>query len=210
MNQPTDRIFTTQDVLNAFPWMSPATLHYRIKQGFLPLRDRSRVRGIPNKFTEQELIQAGVLDCLASFGVLQNVSERGRSGRQRSSHSVYAHALAGDLSLTIRPGQQGLQPDTPVDIGSAWDMSVIAPIYRKHNYDITIRVETEYRRYPPERLYSICYYPSTLHGRNMGQDALSEYQSLYAYGSHLSIGFVLVKRIFEEADFGLAHTLTSE
>jgi hypothetical protein len=197
-----ERTFTTQDVLTAFPWISGATLHYRIKHGFLPLANRSFTRGIANTFTEAELIQAGVLDCLATFGVLTNMP-RGTE-KKRASHSVTANAHFADLSLTTPVGQKPPPPDTPIELASPWDMRHIAPIYRKHDYDVTIQIRTQYRGRPkPVRFYGIYYYPSKFDGNDTAQKALKKYQDIEAQGTYLAIGFVFVLQLFAEADVAL-------
>jgi hypothetical protein len=184
----TKRTFSTKEVLAAAPWVRRATLHWWIQEKLLPIRGRSQTRGVDNQFTEAEAVQAVVLDVLSTMGVL----------RDRQHFSVFLqgaklHELVPDLSGT---GPLGIEFS---------DLKVICEFYLAYDFQAMIAVHVEHRRHPPGRYFSVHYL-----GVDRGDPAVREltsWQDRGGYGTNLALGFIDVKRVWEELNFGLGLAL---
>jgi len=124
-----DDLFTSRDVCRAFPWISPQILHYRIASGLLPIKYSSKGPGLPNQFRHVELVQAGVLDELASLGLLHD--------RKHVDTDVCTDGVTTLLN-------------DPFGIPDA--------LYLEANYNVIIVVIVRRERTPPRRKYGMTYY----------------------------------------------------
>jgi|SRR5271157_1202222 len=193
-------LFTTQDVLAAFPWMSSQILHYRIKRGFLPIRHRSTIRGIPNRFEEAELIHAGVLDIQAGFGALNDVD---------ALHASVTRDWRKEHAARLLKSSDYVPPETqPVDI-NPFDLPVIAGMYEDYDYRISVQIETRYNQVGGSKDYFVAYMPETLTDPETHTDydtltrGIQEWKA-DTYSDILTLGFISVKKVWESADFRLS------
>jgi hypothetical protein len=170
--------------------MPRSTLHWWIKEKLLPIFGRSLMRGIENLFTEPEIVQAVVLDILASMGAL----------RDRKNLSV---SFLGDKLRYIFPGT-GEFGDNEVGFTLS-DLDAICRFYLAYDFHVLIFIEVEHRRHPVSRYYSITYRGAD--DEDMAAQAVAHWQSRKVYGSDLSLAFIDVRRVWEELNFGLGFRL---
>lgn len=188
------KLFDTKDVLKTFSWISQQTLHLRIKSDFLPIQHRSNVRGKPNQFTEAELVQAQVVDCLSEFGILNAKKE-----------DVGASCIGPSL-LKIDPS---LIHPYEMLIKRPFDLRTIEPFYRCSDYKVWVFVQVEHIPQhiegkdlvvPGHKKFSVSYVEGEEPDAMM---RFSEWLKSSTYGTKHVLGIISVRRIFEDADWKL-------
>jgi hypothetical protein len=192
-------LFTTEDVLTVFPWMSAQILHHRIKRGFLPIKHRSTIRGIPNRFTGEELVHAGVLDIQANLGALNKLDSLSQYVEDYSVHDYFR--IPG--TNPPRSGQ-GAKPQADIDramFPNRFEIEPIIQMYQKYEYHVIASVET-YHDPSHGRLYHITYSPETFKNPATGALTDSIERALTHWRDNIewrirTIGFISVYQVFE-------------
>jgi hypothetical protein len=196
------KLFKTEDVLKAYPWISAATLHHRVKKNSLPIRHRSRTRGVANEFTEPELVHCGVVDILASMGLLID--------KERVLSSLYGYKLRKLVTDFPDAG--------PLEFWPFESLAMLCDFYEAYNYNVIVSVRIEYERRPTHRGYSVTYIGQDSPDPGVEQkdppdpadEELKHWREVPTYGGKLAIGFIDVRRVWEECDFGLGFRLSQE
>jgi hypothetical protein len=196
-------LYTSEQVLQAFPWISSTVLHHRIKKGFLPIKRRSTRRGVFSQFSWEELIHAGVLDIQATLGLFGDP--------KRVSASI-ADIYRPDLPIPegADPLAFGLMKE-PVEIGlgSPFDLETICRLYRRHQMNVVVRVDTTYSK--GKREYYLIYKPESFiveadqQTYDTVQHELNTWRKEESYGEKLSLTLISVRRVAEHAVWNLRY-----
>jgi hypothetical protein len=193
-----ETLFNTEDVIKAFPWISMQTLHHRIKQGFLPIKHRSRIRGIPNRFTKAELIHVGVQDIQATLGLFKDI--------KRVSAEVWTNATYKAVSPILEVYDPNAPPKfTPFTLNGPFDLDLVLELYEFYNYNLIVRIDTNYGE--TGRDYSITYLPAPAQNPkkpSVIQQQCADWEKSKTYGEKLSLTLISVLRVFQEANHNLS------
>ncbi len=200
--QSDDTLYTTKDVLTAFPFMSSQTLNYRLKKKeLIRLRHPSRGAGRPNLFLFPELVECGVVDICSSVGVLNDLKRVHATLRDR-----YGVKYLG-------PGRSIADPAAPPTIHD-WDITGPDPdkpgifhintlesqphYYERYDYKVSIVIRINWDVEPPGREFHMHYIPDEL--RTEDDERPAE-----GYGEEAATAQIRVRRVYEMARWRLSN-----
>jgi hypothetical protein len=119
------KLYTAKDISKCYPWISPGTINHRVQQQFLKLENPSPGTGIPNMFTEEEVVHCAVLDELATLGVFGKL------------HTSPIHTTSINYREPYRD-EKGQKMEK--SWGSPDPFYVDLPFYRRLNYRVIVMV----------------------------------------------------------------------
>ena len=203
------KLYTAKDISRCYPWISPGTINHRVQQQYLKLENPSPGSGIPNMFTEEEVVHCAVLDELAFLGVFAKLHTQSINYQEPSRDEK------GERIIKTW--------------GSPDPFYVDLPFYRRHQYDVIVVVRVlhedlvgtnvhEVRFVEPTpgipfvhmepipkgwgRYYHVLFAPEEFEGESFLETVLAYWfaeetkRETRFWGSH---GFISVRKLYELA-----------
>ena len=212
----TNRLFTAKDVVKAYPYITPETIKYRIKKGFLRLSHQSSGTGIPHVLKLPELVHAGVQHEQALLGLFSDLASI-----TADIEEMVVSAITTEHPFTVEePGSAPRQVTeyTPPPTRTARKLEdpfdFDPGFYEKHQYRCVVRIQVLHEAHmnlaghafislseKPKSgsFFHLTYMPDTLNDVNVCRRNIENWAEEPRRRDGFAIAFISVRALYERA-----------